>query len=79
MIIKSSFRMSSLVDVADDGEKGWQKFEARTDKFLNQNECDCGLVNCPNKFYRLIFMDLNMPVMDGFESAAKILEYQNAK
>jgi len=30
---------------------------------------------CCNQNYKLILMDLNMPVMDGFESTEKILEF----
>ena len=37
------------------------------------------MVDCPNRFYKLIFMDLNMPVMDGFESARRILKFQEDK
>lgn len=28
---------------------------------------------CDNRYYKLILMDLQMPVMDGFESGEKIL------
>ena len=30
--------------------------------------------SCENKNYKLIMMDLHMPVMDGFEASEKILE-----
>ena len=35
--------------------------------------------SCCSKMYKLIFMDLQMPVMDGFDSATKILEVLQAK
>ena len=34
---------------------------------------------CCNKMYRLILMDLQMPVMGGFDSATKILEILREK
>lgn len=34
----------------------------------------CG---CPNRSFRIIFMDINMPVMDGYESSQKILSFLN--
>ena len=30
--------------------------------------------SCQNKNYKLIMMDLQMPIMDGFEASEKILE-----
>ena len=37
-----------------------------------------GLIQAKTRRYDVIFMDLIMPEMDGFESARKILEYDNA-
>jgi CheY-like chemotaxis protein len=36
-----------------------------------------GLIQAKTRRYDVIFMDLIMPEMDGFESARKILEYDN--
>ncbi len=36
-----------------------------------------GYLQAKTRKYDLIFMDLIMPEMDGFESARKILEYDN--
>jgi CheY-like chemotaxis protein len=37
-----------------------------------------GLIQAKTRRYDVIFMDLIMPEMDGFESARKILEYDNS-
>ena len=34
---------------------------------------------CCKKYYRLILTDLDMPVMDGFESSKEIIKYQMAQ
>jgi CheY-like chemotaxis protein len=39
-----------------------------------RNACRCGR---ESGNYKLILMDCNMPVMDGFESTKKIKEYCN--
>ena len=44
--------------------------------FKEEYERECG---CANRGFKLILMDINMPVMDGFESTQKILEYLLAK
>jgi len=75
MIIKSSFEIGCDVDVADDGQKGFNTFRERTQSQLSRTSCDCGSGECPNRFYKLIFMDINMPVMDGFESTRLINEF----
>ena len=33
----------------------------------------CPFKHCQNQYYKLIIMDLNMPVMDGYEASEKIL------
>mmetsp|Transcript_14631 Transcript_14631/g.22680 ORF Transcript_14631/g.22680 Transcript_14631/m.22680 type:complete len:93 (+) Transcript_14631:4134-4412(+) len=43
---------------------------------MNNSKPDCSSIDCSSRHYQLIFMDLNMPRMDGFESAEKILEFQ---
>ena len=79
MIIKTTFDIAGGVDTANDGQKGLDAFKARVTSQLGKEKCDCGLEQCPNRFYRLIFMDLNMPVMDGYESARNILQFQTEK
>ena len=76
MIIKTSFDIKGQIDVANDGEKGFHAFKKRTEQQLKQERCDCGIEDCPNRFYSLVFMDINMPVMDGFESTTNIMKFQ---
>ena len=52
------------VDEAYNGEVALQMFK---DKF----ELPCG---CINRAYRLILMDIQMPVMDGIESSTNIIK-----
>ena len=52
------------VDEAYNGEVALQMFQ---DKF----DLPCG---CINRTYRLILMDIQMPVMDGIESSTKIIK-----
>lgn len=67
-----------------------EKFGIHSDKALNglealnkvaerhsdivENPCVCGNIN-GNTNYRLIFMDCNMPIMDGFEATEKIAAF----
>ena len=50
------------IDDASDGKIALDKFKQEFDK-------PCG---CINRAYRLIFMDIGMPVMDGIESSKRI-------
>ena len=50
------------VDIAFNGKDGVSKFEER-------RKCKCCL-SCTN--YKVIFMDFNMPIMDGLEATKKI-------
>ena len=51
------------IDDASNGKIALEKFEAGLQK-------PCG---CINRTYRLILMDIAMPIMDGIESSKKIL------
>ena len=42
----------------------------------NLNAPKCPYPHCVNQYYKLVIMDLNMPVMDGFEASEKIQEIQ---
>ena len=59
-LLKSMFHID--IDDASDGQVALDKFK----KELNK---PCG---CINRAYRLIFMDIGMPVMDGIECSKKI-------
>lgn len=52
------------VDEAENGLIAYKKFKEGFDR-----EC-----KCEDRVYKLIFMDLQMPVMGGIESSIKILE-----
>ena len=57
LIIFDLFRLSC--DVAANGEIAVEMFKLGFDK-------QCG---CADRAYRIIFMDLNMPILDGFEAS----------
>ena len=38
-------------------------------------QSSCDNPKCTNKFYRTIIMDLQMPVMDGFDASSQIFEF----
>ena len=52
------------IDDACNGKVAFEMFEEKFNK-------PCG---CINRAYRLIFMDIGMPVMDGLESSKKIVK-----
>ena len=52
------------IDDACNGKIAFEMFEEKFNK-------PCG---CVNRAYRLIFMDIGMPVMNGIESSKKILK-----
>ena len=59
-LIKSIFNLE--IDDAPDGLVAFEKFKQEFKK-------PCG---CINRAYRLILMDIGMPVMDGIESSKRI-------
>ena len=59
-LIKQNYNLD--IDDAPDGKVALEKFEQGFIK-------PCG---CNNRAYRLIFMDIGMPVMDGIESSKRI-------
>ena len=64
-LIRSNYGMG--IDDAPDGKVAFEKFK----KELNK---PCG---CINRAYRLILMDIGMPVMDGIESSKRITRLMN--
>jgi len=71
LMIQTKFKVKS--DEASNGLEAVKMFKEN----LESSPGLCERTNCPNSSYKLIFMDLNMPVMDGFESTEKILEFQS--
>ena len=55
------------IDEATNGKEAVETFKA---KF----ESRCANEACPHPIYRLVIMDLNMPVMDGFDASTAILK-----
>ena len=58
---------NKLYDVADNGKLGYEQVVA---KYNSPGPC------C--RFYTLILMDINMPVMDGLQSVKLINEFLNS-
>ena len=65
MLKRRKFR----IDEAYNGQQAFEMF-----KQCHQNSCDNEL--CTNRAYKVIIMDLQMPVMDGFDASESILNYQ---
>ena len=56
------------VDKAMNGADSLEKVRCRQ----NENRIDCCTCEKNNHNYKLIFMDCNMPIMDGFEASNEI-------
>lgn len=64
-------------DTAVNGLDALQQFQKRYETVnAKADSSEEGEHKCDFNRYRLIFMDLNMPEMDGFTSCQKILEFQ---
>lgn len=58
------------IDEACDGQQAFEMF-----KKCYENS-GCTNPECKHRGYRVIIMDLQMPVLDGYEASEKILKYQ---
>ena len=71
LLIKSQFDIE--VDSACNGKEAVDKFKQKIDNYSKLDKV------CERESYRLIFMDLNMPIMDGFDASEIILKMQSEK
>ena len=71
-LIKDKSDQQSRKFKIDEANNGLQAFEMF--KKCHENGCDNNL--CTNRGYKFIIMDLQMPVMDGFDASEAILKYQ---
>ncbi len=66
-------KFSLTADKALDGLQALNLVKKR-DKDVRERPCQCGNPR-GNENYRVIFMDCNMPIMDGFQATQKIKEF----
>jgi len=71
IIIKNLFPFEP--DTAANGQEALDQFQKREEATTG-----CSDALCQRSKYRLVFMDLNMPVMDGFDASSSILSYQES-
>ena len=75
LVLEDKFKLNS--DKALNGLEALELVKNRQ-KLANEIECKCGsLKGICN--YKLIFMDCNMPIMDGFEASSKIKAYLSSQ
>ena len=65
-VLKFEKQLELQIDKASNGLEAFSMFK----EYLLSSQCQ---FLCPLSSYRLIIMDLNMPVMDGFVASEKIL------
>ena len=71
MILTEKFKKADiLIDVAQSGNLAIEKVKAFLDE--NRNESTKFCKNC--KFYKLILMDIDMPVKNGYETTRELVE-----
>lgn len=63
MILKTKYDVQ--IDRAENGKIGADMYKANAEK------------TCCTNYYKLIFMDINMPVMDGYQSTEAIFKTFN--
>jgi CheY-like chemotaxis protein len=73
-ILETAF-LTGPCDSALNGQIAFDLVKAR-EEARNRDPCTCGHEE-PGKNYKLIFMDCNMPVMDGFQSSKLIRSFLN--
>jgi CheY-like chemotaxis protein len=57
------------IDVACDGKEAVEQYEQNLVKECFNSECE--------RFYKLIIMDIGMPIKDGYEASKEIFQIQN--
>ena len=67
MMLENKF--AEIADTAENGQIALLKYQASIN-----HPC-----NCPNRTYKLIFMDIAMPVMNGIEATKRILELERER